>query len=172
MIWVYLVFAGRYVSGDVQDAFAVHPRFSTCWCFYWGPPHNSVNYYWYYYYYKLLLSYCIPHCFGSISRAEHMVKRYSLEFHESDVDFLMSCFTSSKMQTVANFLKGYFMICQIENYMMHFWHGIPEHLYSLTEYDVIADVICICDSVVYQVSCKRCRHRGLFTSCHPLLLSG
>ena len=108
MIWVYLVFAGRYVSGDVQDAFAVHPRFSTCWCFYWGPPHNSVNYYWYYYYYKLLLSYYIPHCFGSISRAEHMVKRYSLEFHESDVDFLMSCFTSSKMQTVANFLKEYF----------------------------------------------------------------
>ena len=35
---------------------------------------------------------------------------------------------------------------------MHFWRGIPIHLISITEFDVIADVICACDQIVYRVS--------------------
>ncbi|KAK3101138.1 hypothetical protein FSP39_001224 [Pinctada imbricata] len=40
---------------------------------------------------------------------------------------------------------------EIQNFLLHFWQGLPEHLLPLVENDVIIDVICVCDSILYKV---------------------
>ncbi|CAG5134146.1 unnamed protein product, partial [Candidula unifasciata] len=40
---------------------------------------------------------------------------------------------------------------EIQNFLLHFWQGLPEHLLSLVENDVIVDIICVCDSILYKV---------------------
>lgn len=43
---------------------------------------------------------------------------------------------------------------QIENFLLHFWQGLPEHLLPLMETDLVLDIICICDSILYKVRKK------------------
>lgn len=40
---------------------------------------------------------------------------------------------------------------QIENLLLHFWQGFPDHLSSLVNSGMIADIICTCDSIFYKV---------------------
>ncbi|BFZ05272.1 hypothetical protein BsWGS_08311 [Bradybaena similaris] len=40
---------------------------------------------------------------------------------------------------------------EIQNFLLHFWQGLPEHLLSLVENDVIVDIFCVCDSILYKV---------------------
>ncbi|KAH9505379.1 DNA-binding protein rfx6 [Bulinus truncatus] len=40
---------------------------------------------------------------------------------------------------------------EIQNFLLHFWQGLPEHLLSLVANDVIIDIICVCDSILYKV---------------------
>ncbi|KAK0060349.1 DNA-binding protein RFX6, partial [Biomphalaria pfeifferi] len=40
---------------------------------------------------------------------------------------------------------------EIQNFLLHFWQGLPEHLLSLVENDVIVDILCVCDSILYKV---------------------
>lgn len=40
---------------------------------------------------------------------------------------------------------------QIETYLLHFWQGLPEHLFSLMTIDMSIDIICICDSILHKV---------------------
>ncbi|CAL1534755.1 unnamed protein product [Lymnaea stagnalis] len=40
---------------------------------------------------------------------------------------------------------------EIQNFLLHFWQGLPEHLLSLVENDVIIDILCVCDSILYKV---------------------
>ncbi|XP_055362476.1 DNA-binding protein RFX6 isoform X2 [Betta splendens] len=40
---------------------------------------------------------------------------------------------------------------EIQNFLLHFWQGMPDHLLSLLEVPVIVDIFCVCDSVLYKV---------------------
>uniref|UniRef100_A0A8C1GCM2 DNA-binding protein RFX6 n=1 Tax=Cyprinus carpio TaxID=7962 RepID=A0A8C1GCM2_CYPCA len=40
---------------------------------------------------------------------------------------------------------------QIQNFLLHFWQGMPEHLLPLLENPVIVDIFCVCDSILYKV---------------------
>ncbi|RUS89555.1 hypothetical protein EGW08_002673 [Elysia chlorotica] len=40
---------------------------------------------------------------------------------------------------------------EIQNFLLHFWQGLPEHLLALVQSDVIADIVCVCDSILYKV---------------------
>ncbi|XP_013406987.1 DNA-binding protein RFX6 [Lingula anatina] len=40
---------------------------------------------------------------------------------------------------------------EIQNFLLHFWQGLPEHLLPLVENQVVIDVICVCDAVLYKV---------------------
>ncbi|XP_067655645.1 DNA-binding protein RFX6-like [Haliotis asinina] len=40
---------------------------------------------------------------------------------------------------------------EIQNFLLHFWQGLPEHLLPLVENPVIIDIICVCDSILYKV---------------------
>ncbi|GFO39611.1 DNA-binding protein rfx6-like [Plakobranchus ocellatus] len=40
---------------------------------------------------------------------------------------------------------------EIQNFLLHFWQGLPEHLLALVQSDVIVDIICVCDSILYKV---------------------
>lgn len=40
---------------------------------------------------------------------------------------------------------------EIKNFLLHFWQGMPDHLLPLMNTEVVADVICVCDSILYKV---------------------
>ncbi|XP_072163038.1 DNA-binding protein RFX6-like [Diadema setosum] len=40
---------------------------------------------------------------------------------------------------------------EVQNFLLHFWQGLPSHLSSLLTCDVINDVIILCDSILYKV---------------------
>ncbi|XP_041484571.1 DNA-binding protein RFX6-like [Lytechinus variegatus] len=40
---------------------------------------------------------------------------------------------------------------EVQNFLLHFWQGLPPHLSCLLNYDVIIDVVVLCDSILYKV---------------------
>uniref|UniRef100_A0A673Y213 DNA-binding protein RFX6 n=1 Tax=Salmo trutta TaxID=8032 RepID=A0A673Y213_SALTR len=40
---------------------------------------------------------------------------------------------------------------EIQNFLMHFWQGMPDHLLPLLENTIIVDIFCVCDSILYKV---------------------
>uniref|UniRef100_A0A4W4ET45 DNA-binding protein RFX6 n=1 Tax=Electrophorus electricus TaxID=8005 RepID=A0A4W4ET45_ELEEL len=42
-------------------------------------------------------------------------------------------------------------VLQIQNFLLHFWQGMPDHLLPLLENQVIVDIFCVCDSILYKV---------------------
>ncbi|XP_052286771.1 DNA-binding protein RFX6-like isoform X2 [Dreissena polymorpha] len=40
---------------------------------------------------------------------------------------------------------------EIQNFLLHFWQGLPEHLLPLVDQEIIIDIICVCDSILYKV---------------------
>ncbi|XP_069132306.1 DNA-binding protein RFX6-like [Argopecten irradians] len=40
---------------------------------------------------------------------------------------------------------------EIQNFLLHFWQGLPEHLLPLVENPVIVDIIAVCDNILYKV---------------------
>lgn len=44
-----------------------------------------------------------------------------------------------------------FSVFQIQNFLLHFWQGMPDHLLPLLENPVIVDIFCVCDSILYKV---------------------
>uniref|UniRef100_A0A8C2WRH4 Regulatory factor X, 6 n=1 Tax=Cyclopterus lumpus TaxID=8103 RepID=A0A8C2WRH4_CYCLU len=40
---------------------------------------------------------------------------------------------------------------EIQNFLLHFWQGMPDHLLPLLENPVIVDIFCVCDSILYKV---------------------
>lgn len=44
---------------------------------------------------------------------------------------------------------------QIQNFLLHFWQGMPEHLLPLLENPVLVDIFCVCDSILYKVAVSR-----------------
>ena len=60
-----------------------------------------------------------------------------------------------------------FAVLQIQNFLLHFWQGLPEHLLPLVENGVIVDIICVCDSILYKVSSKvMCWYNNLIDALH------
>uniref|UniRef100_A0A8C2WN25 DNA-binding protein RFX6 n=1 Tax=Cyclopterus lumpus TaxID=8103 RepID=A0A8C2WN25_CYCLU len=43
---------------------------------------------------------------------------------------------------------------EIQNFLLHFWQGMPDHLLPLLENPVIVDIFCVCDSILYKVVMK------------------
>lgn len=43
------------------------------------------------------------------------------------------------------------LLFQIQNFLLHFWQGMPDHLLPLLENRVIVDIFCVCDSILYKV---------------------
>ncbi|TWW69174.1 DNA-binding protein RFX6 [Takifugu flavidus] len=43
------------------------------------------------------------------------------------------------------------LLFQIQNFLLHFWQGMPDHLLPLLENPVIVDIFCVCDSILYKV---------------------
>ncbi|XP_071795529.1 DNA-binding protein RFX6-like isoform X2 [Asterias amurensis] len=41
---------------------------------------------------------------------------------------------------------------EIQNFLLHFWQGMPDHLLPLLDSSVIIDMICICDSILYKTT--------------------
>ena len=40
---------------------------------------------------------------------------------------------------------------EIQNFLLHFWQGMPDHLVSLLNSDVIIDLVTFCDTILYKV---------------------
>ncbi|XP_070566818.1 DNA-binding protein RFX6-like isoform X2 [Ptychodera flava] len=40
---------------------------------------------------------------------------------------------------------------EVQNFLLHFWQGMPDHLIALLKCDVIVDVIGLCDTILYKV---------------------
>nr|XP_054757165.1 DNA-binding protein RFX6-like [Lytechinus pictus] len=39
---------------------------------------------------------------------------------------------------------------EIQNFLLHFWQGMPDHLQPLLDNPIMIDLICICDSILYK----------------------
>lgn len=65
-----------------------------------------------------------------------------------------------------NYIHFYYFCCisifQIQNFLLHFWQGLPEHLLPLVENEVIVDIICVCDSILYKVKQTSHHHHEPF----------
>ncbi|KAF3850206.1 hypothetical protein F7725_019925 [Dissostichus mawsoni] len=48
-------------------------------------------------------------------------------------------------------LQGNISREKIQNFLLHFWQGMPDHLLPLLENPVIVDIFCVCDSILYKV---------------------
>uniref|UniRef100_A0A8C8GPW3 DNA-binding protein RFX6 n=1 Tax=Oncorhynchus tshawytscha TaxID=74940 RepID=A0A8C8GPW3_ONCTS len=40
---------------------------------------------------------------------------------------------------------------EIQNFLLHFWQGMPDHLSPLLDNSIIVDIFCVCDSILYKV---------------------
>ncbi|XP_041366889.1 DNA-binding protein RFX6-like [Gigantopelta aegis] len=40
---------------------------------------------------------------------------------------------------------------EVQNFLLHFWQGMPEHLVDVLNIDLLSDVIALCDSILYKV---------------------
>ncbi|KAM9778401.1 DNA-binding protein RFX6 isoform 3-T6 [Syngnathus typhle] len=43
------------------------------------------------------------------------------------------------------------LLFQIQNFLLHFWQGMPEHLLPLLDNPPLVDILCVCDSILYKV---------------------
>jgi hypothetical protein len=40
---------------------------------------------------------------------------------------------------------------QINSFLHHFWQGMPNHLLPILQVEVVANLVCLCDSILYKV---------------------
>ncbi|XP_077366632.1 DNA-binding protein RFX6 isoform X2 [Festucalex cinctus] len=40
---------------------------------------------------------------------------------------------------------------EIQNFLLHFWQGMPDHLLPLLDNPLLVDILCVCDSILYKV---------------------
>ena len=45
---------------------------------------------------------------------------------------------------------------QVQNFITHFWQGMPGHITSVLECPVVVDIVAICDSILYKVNSRVC----------------
>ena len=45
-------------------------------------------------------------------------------------------------------------LLQVQNLLLHFWQGMPNHLIEVLSADILCDIVALCDSILYKVSLK------------------
>lgn len=53
-------------------------------------------------------------------------------------------------------LVGSVLFYQVQNFITHFWQGMPGHIISVLECPVVVDIVAICDSILYKVKSRAC----------------
>ncbi|XP_056619806.1 DNA-binding protein RFX6 [Triplophysa dalaica] len=79
--------------------------------------------------------------------AQHLVLHESVS--KEKVDTLIMMYKTHCQCILDNAINVNFE--EIQNFLLHFWQGMPEHLLSLLENPVIVDIFCVCDSILYKV---------------------
>ncbi|XP_052391673.1 DNA-binding protein RFX6-like [Carassius gibelio] len=79
--------------------------------------------------------------------AQHLVLQESVS--KEKVDTLIMMYKTHCQCILDNAINVNFE--EIQNFLLHFWQGMPEHLLPLIENPVIVDIFCVCDSILYKV---------------------
>uniref|UniRef100_H3A4H1 DNA-binding protein RFX6 n=1 Tax=Latimeria chalumnae TaxID=7897 RepID=H3A4H1_LATCH len=79
--------------------------------------------------------------------AQYLLLQGSLS--KEKVDTLIMMYKTHCQCILDNAINGNFE--EIQNFLLHFWQGMPDHLLPLLEDPVIIDIFCVCDSVLYKV---------------------
>uniref|UniRef100_A0A8C2DS89 DNA-binding protein RFX6 n=1 Tax=Cyprinus carpio TaxID=7962 RepID=A0A8C2DS89_CYPCA len=79
--------------------------------------------------------------------AQHLVLQESVS--KDKVDTLIMMYKTHCQCILDNAINVNFE--EIQNFLLHFWQGMPEHLLPLLENPVIVDIFCVCDSILYKV---------------------
>ncbi|XP_066532772.1 DNA-binding protein RFX6 [Hoplias malabaricus] len=79
--------------------------------------------------------------------AQHLVLDDSIS--KEKVDTLIMMYKTHCQCILDNAISVNFE--EIQNFLLHFWQGMPDHLLPLLENPVIVDIFCVCDSILYKV---------------------
>ncbi|XP_076874011.1 DNA-binding protein RFX6 [Brachyhypopomus gauderio] len=79
--------------------------------------------------------------------AQHLVLHDSIS--KDKVDTLVMMYKTHCQCILDNAISVNFE--EIQNFLLHFWQGMPDHLLPLLENQVIVDIFCVCDSILYKV---------------------
>ncbi|XP_051511163.1 DNA-binding protein RFX6 [Myxocyprinus asiaticus] len=79
--------------------------------------------------------------------AQHLVLQESVS--KDKVDTLIMMYKTHCQCILDNAINVNFE--EIQNFLLHFWQGMPEHLLPFLENPVIVDIFCVCDSILYKV---------------------
>ncbi|XP_026857477.2 DNA-binding protein RFX6 [Electrophorus electricus] len=79
--------------------------------------------------------------------AQHLVLQDSTS--KEKVDTLIMMYKTHCQCILDNAISVNFE--EIQNFLLHFWQGMPDHLLPLLENQVIVDIFCVCDSILYKV---------------------
>lgn len=58
---------------------------------------------------------------------------------------------SHPFPNLCTFLLTSVFLPQVQNFITHFWQGMPSHIISVLECPVVVDIVAICDSISYKV---------------------
>ncbi|KAF7690521.1 DNA-binding protein RFX6 [Silurus meridionalis] len=79
--------------------------------------------------------------------AQHLLLHESIS--KEKVDTLIMMYKTHCQCILDNAISVNFE--EIQNFLLHFWQGMPDHLLPLLENPVIVDIFCVCDSILYKV---------------------
>ncbi|XP_041951274.1 DNA-binding protein RFX6 [Alosa sapidissima] len=79
--------------------------------------------------------------------AQHLVLHGSIS--KEKVDTLIMMYKTHCQCILDNAINVNFE--EIQNFLLHFWQGMPDHLLPLLENPIIVDIFCVCDSILYKV---------------------
>uniref|UniRef100_A0A8C9RWJ5 Regulatory factor X, 6 n=1 Tax=Scleropages formosus TaxID=113540 RepID=A0A8C9RWJ5_SCLFO len=79
--------------------------------------------------------------------AQHLLLQDSVS--KEKVDTLIMMYKTHCQCILDNAINSNFE--EIQNFLLHFWQGMPDHLLPLLEDSVIVDIFCVCDSILYKV---------------------
>ncbi|XP_048841504.1 DNA-binding protein RFX6 isoform X3 [Brienomyrus brachyistius] len=80
--------------------------------------------------------------------AQHLVLQSCIS-KEKQVDTLIMMYKTHCQCILDNAINSNFE--EIQNFLLHFWQGMPGHLLPLLENPVTVDIFCVCDSILYKV---------------------
>ncbi|XP_028654745.2 DNA-binding protein RFX6 [Erpetoichthys calabaricus] len=79
--------------------------------------------------------------------AQHLLLQGSISKDRADTLIMM--YKTHCQCILDNAINGNFE--EIQNFLLHFWQGMPGHLLPLLDSPVIVDIFCVCDSILYKV---------------------
>lgn len=65
------------------------------------------------------------------------------------------CYGGFSLRLNLNLVRGV-LFYQVQNFITHFWQGMPGHIISVLECPVVVDIVAICDSILYKVRSGAC----------------